>query len=66
MGKPKWEFIDESNIRRIVKSSKSNREVASKLGYYPDGGGTMKILRNMYDKLGIDTSHFSGQRWSKG
>lgn len=50
----------------IVANSTSNREVAEKLGYVKDGGGTMGTLKKMYEKLELDTSHFKQQAWNKG
>lgn len=61
----KWRSFSKETIEEIVKNSRSNREVAIKLGYAPNGGGTMKSLHNMYKELGIDTSHFLGQGWNK-
>ena len=61
----KWEKFSREEIEQFVKESKSNREVARKIGYGQDGGGTMKTLKDMYKELDIDTSHFSGQGWNK-
>ena len=61
----KWEKFSREEIEQFVKDSKSNREVARKLGYGQDGGGTMKTLKDMYEELSIDTSHFTGQGWNK-
>lgn len=30
------------------------------------GGGNYKTVKNNLEKFGIDTSHFTGQRWNKG
>lgn len=66
MGKlAKWRSFSKEQIEKIVKASRSNREVATALGYSPDGGGTMKSLKAMYEELKIDTSHFLGQGWNK-
>ena len=62
----KWRNFSEDQIREIVATSYSNREVASKLGYEKDGGGTMDSLKKMYEELNLDTSHFKGQGWNKG
>ena len=61
----KWEKFSRDEIEQIVSESKSNREVAKKLGYQPNGGGTMANLRTMYNELDIDISHFDGQGWNK-
>jgi hypothetical protein len=57
---PKWRTFSDEELKEIVASSFSNREVARKLGYECNGGGTMASLRKMYEDLSIDTSHFKG------
>ena len=63
--KAKWRHYPIEELEQFVKDSKSFRELASKLGYSKDGGGTMKSLHNMCDELQFDTSHFLGQAWNK-
>lgn len=63
--KAKWRNFSKEEISEIVKNSYSNREVARKLGYAVDGGGTMASLKKMYLELDLDTSHFKGQGWNK-
>ena len=63
--KAKWRNFSKEEISEIVKNSYSNREVARKLGYAIDGGGTMASLKKMYIELELDTSHFKGQGWNK-
>ncbi len=58
--KARWRNFSEEEIRKIVSESISIREVAKKLGYAPDGGGTAKSLKAMFVELNIDTSHFKG------
>lgn len=41
------------------------REVAIKLGYSPDGGGSITIIKDMLKIKNFDTSHFTGQGWNK-
>lgn len=43
--KAKWRNFSKEEIEEIVKNSYSNREVARKLGYQQDGGGTMASLK---------------------
>lgn len=66
MAKAKWENFTKEQIADIVANSTSNREVAEKLGYVKDGGGTMGTLKKMYEKLELDTSHFKGHGWNAG
>ena len=63
--KAKWRSFSKEEISEIVQTSYSNREVARKLGYAVDGGGTMASLKKMYLELELDTSHFKGQGWNK-
>lgn len=63
--KAKWRNFSKQQIERIVKESKSNRDVARALGYSANGGGTMQSLNRMYKELNLDTSHFLGQGWNK-
>lgn len=64
--KARWRTFTKEQIEEIVKTSYSNREVARKLGYAVDGGGTMASLKKMYEELHLDTSHFKGQGWNRG
>lgn len=61
----KWRKYPKDQLEEFVKSSRSFRELASKLGYSKDGGGTMRSLHNMCNELQLDTSHFLGQGWNK-
>ena len=63
--KARWRNFSEEEIRKIVSESISIREVAKKLGYAPNGGGTAKQLKAMFVEFNIDTSHFKGQGWNK-
>ena len=63
--KAKWRSFSKEEISEIVQTSYSNREVARKLGYAVDSGGTMASLKKMYLELELDTSHFKGQGWNK-
>lgn len=62
---PKWKTFSEEEIKEIVASSLSMREVARKLGYAQDGGGTMASLKKMVEELSLDISHFKGQSWNR-
>lgn len=41
----KWRTFSKEELEQIVKSSYSTREVARKLGYAQDSGGTMASLK---------------------
>ena len=62
---PKWRNFSDEELKKIISESYSNREVALKLGYAVDGGGTMASLHKMYELIEADTSHFKGQSWNK-
>lgn len=49
----------------IVDESKSFAEVVKKLGLKNSGGNNSHI-RKVIKQLGLDTSHFLGQSWSRG
>lgn len=61
----KWRNYDRQTLEQIVKESFSMREVARKLGYAQDGGGTIQSLKNMCQELNLDISHFKGKGWNK-
>ena len=60
----KWKQFSKEYIEEIVQNSKSFREVAQKLGYAKDSGGTQTSLKKMCEELNLDTSHFLGQGWN--
>jgi len=53
------------NLANIVKESTSYRQVLQKLGLAM-AGGNYKIIKKRISTQGLDTSHFTGQGWSKG
>ncbi len=61
----KWRKMPVEELQKIVQESFSYREVAGKLGYQRDGGGTIKSIHKMCEELNLDTSHFKGQSWNK-
>ena len=61
----KWKQFSKEYIEEIVQNSKSFREVAQKLGYAKDSGGTQTSLKKMCEELNLNTSHFLGQGWNK-
>ncbi len=61
----KWRKYSKEELEKIVVESRSYREVARKLGYAMDGGGTIKSMHVMCEELKLDTSHFLGQSWNK-
>lgn len=53
------EFIE------AVKVSHSYSEVCRRIGISPKGGN-LNTVKNKIQKLNLDMSHFTGQRWNKG
>jgi 5-methylcytosine-specific restriction endonuclease McrA len=56
---------DQAQLREAVKNSTSLRQVLAALGVAPYGGN-YEVLRRAIRHFGLDTSHFTGQRWNKG
>ena len=63
--KAKWRNFSKEELQQFVKESISFRELAGKLGYARDGGGTITSLHKMCEEYNFDTSHFKGQSWNK-
>jgi hypothetical protein len=59
----KKKYTDEQLIA-AVKESTSIRQVLLYLGLAPRGG-SYRTIHNAINKLNLDTSHFTGQAWSK-
>lgn len=52
--------------KSIVKECKSKVEFAKKLGYSEASGAAYSRVNNLVNKYNLDTTHFTGQLWSKG
>ena len=52
-------------MEKACLNEKSIAQVCRNLGLKPVGGN-YKTVKNNMEKFGIDTSHFTGQRWNKG
>ena len=61
----KYERFTQKELENICKESESYREVATKIGYSPDGGSGIKAVQEMIDKYDFDISHFNGQGHTK-
>ena len=61
----RWRKFSKEQIEQKVLNSKSFRELAQKLGYARNGGGTITSLHKMCEQLNLDTSHFLGSAWNK-
>jgi hypothetical protein len=56
----------KEQLEIAVKNSESVAGVLRQLGYERYGGGHHTHISNRIEKEKIDTSHFTGQGWSKG
>lgn len=61
----KWENFTDAQLEQLVKESRSIRELTEKIGYKPDGGSGLRIIKEMLELKNFDTSHFLGQGWNK-
>lgn len=55
----------DDQLRAAVEESRSVAQVIRSLGLVPAGGNYDQVQRRM-NELELDTSHFTGQRWSAG
>jgi 5-methylcytosine-specific restriction endonuclease McrA len=55
----------EDELRNVIKTSTSMRQVLIKLGVSPYGGN-YDVLRKAIKYFDLNTSHFTGQGWNKG
>jgi len=62
--KTKRSFSDEQ-LAEAVADSRSQADVLRKLGLCPSGANYTQLKHYIREKS-LDTSHFSGQSWSKG
>src|SRR5689334_15167641 len=67
---PPLNRIDRYNLNdeRYAKAIKKSRSIAGALrllGVVPEGGN-YRVLHRAIKRLDLDTSHFTGQSWSKG
>jgi len=60
----RYKILDQQ-YREAVRQSASLAGALKLLGVVPDGGN-YRVLRRAIDRLGLDTSHFTGQSWAKG
>lgn len=63
----KWERFTRQEIEQFVKDSYSYAQLAKKIGYddKASNGSAYRVVHQMIDELGLDTSHFKGQGWNK-
>lgn len=62
----KWRSYSDEQLQQIVQESTSYQDLAERLGYSRNAGGTQKSLRNMVKEKNFDVSHFKGQAWNRG
>ena len=62
MGRTRW---NRDGLTEAVQKSQSVRQVIKALGLIPAGGNYVQVNKYIV-KYALDTSHFTGQGWSKG
>jgi len=55
-----------TRLSAIVAKSRSAAEALHEMGFSRTGGGNHRLFWRKVSEAGIDTSHFSGQRWAAG
>ena len=55
----------DDDLRRVVGDSRSVTEVQRRLGFRPSGG-MHRAMAGHLRRLGLDTTHFTGQAWARG
>lgn len=61
----KWRLLSEEEFAKLVKESRSFNELAKKIGYAENSGGTFITLQAAIKERNLDISHFTGQSWKK-
>ena len=61
----KYENFTKEELTEFCQSSESYRELASKIGYSPDGGSAVRAVKEMIELYQLDISHFKGQGHTK-
>lgn len=56
----KWRKFSKEEFEKFLKESRSWAELAGKLGYSKQGGGTFTSLKNAVKEYGLNTDHFLG------
>lgn len=63
--KAKWKNFSMEEIEKIIKDSRSYREVCRKMGYAEDSGNIGRIKNKIDNEWKIDVSHFLSKSWNK-
>ena len=61
----KYENFSVEELELMCAQSTSYRELAEKIGYAPNGGSSIKTMKEMVEEYSLDTSHFTGQGHKK-
>lgn len=59
MGKKKWQYFSEQELKEIILNSKTYKEALEKIGYNSKNTENNKIIREIADKYNIPLDHFS-------
>lgn len=61
----KYEKYTKEELAQFYKNSESYRDVAKKIGYNPNGGSAIRIVKELAIQYNFDMSHFKGQGHTK-
>ena len=62
---PKFRSWSDDDLLEAVRASRSYRAAIIKLGLVPAGGNYVQVQQAV-ERLGADTSHFTGKGWNEG
>lgn len=65
MSQALWKKFTKEQLQEMANDSNSYRELAKKIGYSVNGGGSIDSVKNMIKELNINIEHFLGQTWNK-
>ncbi|MED3976212.1 HNH endonuclease signature motif containing protein [Priestia megaterium] len=65
-GYGRFSKITDEDFSKAIESSEFMVDVLEKLGYNRTSGTMTKYIKKRIESLGLDTSHFKGQRGNRG
>lgn len=64
MAQAKWRNYTKEQLQEIANGCYSYREFAIKLGYSPNGGGSIDSIKQAIEYYNLNINHFTGQGWN--
>ena len=62
----KYENFTKEQLQQFCNESKSYRELAEKIGYNPNGGSTIKAMKQMIEEYNLSWNNYLGKAWNRG